>query len=219
MNAFYRFLILFVFLFHAANGFSQESIALHDSIIAWVEKAKDESLSFKDKQNFLYRAEEKIPFIYNDSVKNYLLYKVSTNFFNTKDNENFRRKNREALASALSLKDSNTIANHYWDLGAYYARIKKRDSSYYFYNRSQKILLNVNRKEDAGNLLFRMASIKSDLRDYIGSETNIIKALKIFKSTNNNKNLYRSYNKLGIVHKNHAAKTIPERKEFRNAYY
>ncbi|WP_298514792.1 histidine kinase [uncultured Kordia sp.] len=202
MNALYK-LLVFLFLFLSfSTSFSQESSAIHDSIVSWIENAKDKKFSLEERKAFNKKANITADFTKNDSLKSKYYFKINYNNFLLNDTSAFKISYKKSLNLAIKLNDSIIIANCYWDKGALARKNNQKDSAYIYYNKAQKILTKYPEKKiSAARILLFMAKIQKDVKDYTGSELNTIKAIKIFKSLNDYKRLYSSYNNLGVIFK------------------
>jgi len=172
-------------------------------IIELISKSRDKTIDKNQRDSYLTQAQNLVKNIAVDSTKNRLYYKLSYAFFQNRDSINFRNFNKKGISLSNKLRDSILLANHYWDLGAFYSLYKRNDSAYFFYNSAKKILdLKTPGDVNVGKLLLFMATIQKDVKDYTGSELKTIEAIKIFDPLNDYKQLYNCYNNLGIVFNN-----------------
>lgn len=112
--------------------------------------------------------------------------------------------NFENVELAKKLKDSVAIANAYHMLATVYNAFDlKVDSAFYYYYKAAQIYKSIPDNKNAGEVLFNMASIQKNERDYIGSEINAIEAKKLIetlpKTPNNLETLWLINNQLGLV--------------------
>ncbi|WP_303316665.1 tetratricopeptide repeat protein [Flavivirga abyssicola] len=118
--------------------------------------------------------------------------------------------NHKSLRLATSLNDSLNLAYIYGHLGCIYHSLKvMNDSAYYYYNKSLRIYQkckSLNRNKDKLNqavIYGSIAEIQRNEYDYIGSQSNIIKAIDLTLSATKTKesfdDLWRSYNTLGLI--------------------
>src|SRR5690606_15969710 len=69
----------------------------------------------------------------------------------------------------------------------------------YHYSKAQKIYSALNNKFYSGRMLYNMALVQSDIKDYTGSEISTIKAIELLKPLNKYEQLYNCYNNLGVL--------------------
>ncbi len=95
--------------------------------------------------------------------------------------------------------DLYTQGDAHWNLATYYVNLDINDKAYHhFYEAHNNFLKNDNKKE-AATTIYGMARIKGFYRDYTGSEILNIKAIKLYKEIQDNRNLYTSYNQLALL--------------------
>lgn len=168
-----------------------------------IDKSRNKEVNINSRKEAINRAYELTLSEGNDSLKSKLLQSISKTYLNLEDSINFRKTYKIGLLKAKQVKDSISIANHFWNLGFYYRKIDKKDSAYYFYNSSKKIFDKATPNHiNVGKLLFNMARIQKDVKDYTGSELTTTSAIKIFEPLNDYRRLYNCYNNLGIVFNN-----------------
>src|SRR5690606_6658424 len=67
------------------------------------------------------------------------------------------------------------------------------------FSQAQKIYNNLKNNFNSGRMLYNMAVIQSDIKDYTGSEISAIKAIELLKPLNKYEQLYNCYNILGSI--------------------
>jgi len=198
------FLALFTFSIigcHTPNQDIVAKIAEIDSISIWIQNAKNVSLDFRNRKQSLYKAYQQNNFQKNDSVKNSNLAKIAYEGYELKDSVFFLKVNLEAQKLSIKLRDTFGIADTHWSYGMYYLENELYDSAYYHYYEAYKNFQGINHEYFAGKMLYNMAIIQQDVKDYAGSEILIFQAISIFKKLLKNDDLYRCYNLLGTVFK------------------
>ncbi|WP_175418875.1 tetratricopeptide repeat-containing sensor histidine kinase [Aureibaculum algae] len=170
-----------------------------DSIAIWIGYSKNNDYELKRRILYLNKAYKSTLQIKNDSLKNKYLSKISLRFSKLKDSSSFRNVNKISVRLSKKLGDSVTLANNYWDLGAFLSSYKVNDSAYYYYYHSQKMFKEAGDNYSSGRMLLNMAIIQSENRDYTGSEVTTIRALELLEPLGKNKQLYSCYNNLGVV--------------------
>lgn len=121
-------------------------------------------------------------------------------YLKLKDSLLFRKTNKLASQAAIRAKDSVTLAETHWDLGSFFRSNTVEDSAYFHFVAAQKIYSSLNNQFLAGRLLYNMAVVQGDVRDYTGSEINTIKAIELLKPLDKFEQLYKCYNNLGAVY-------------------
>lgn len=116
--------------------------------------------------------------------------------------EKFGSINKEGLQLAEKIKDTLKIGFSFQNLGYYYETRNQHDSAYYYYFNAEKYLAQVGETKRRAESLSSMANIQEIERDYVGSESNAVKAITLYNSlpkTNSNiRKLCVLYNLLAI---------------------
>lgn len=99
------------------------------------------------------------------------------------DNYNsYRDINYLNLILANKLKDTVALAYTYNNLGFYHNQDYKTDSAYFYFSKALKLFASQKMLEDEFEALMYIANIQETEKDYVGSEENAIKAIKILNS-------------------------------------
>ncbi|TVZ14428.1 ATP-binding protein [Maribacter sp. MAR_2009_72] len=171
----------------------------NDSISIWIKEGQSIKNNNDKKLQLLQKAVHYADQQPIDTVKAKYYSQLSFNQSFTFDSTLFRIINKKAIKLNERIQDSLSLANSYWDLALYYDKYAVQDSAYYAFNEAQKVFERLNEIELSGRILLEMAKIQIEIKDYIGSESAIIKAIEQFKKTGNTLFLYHSYNLLGIL--------------------
>ncbi|NVK53529.1 MAG: sensor histidine kinase [Flavobacteriaceae bacterium] len=177
----------------------QSQIERKDSITLWLKGARNPSFSKAEQKNFLHKAYGSLQTNTTDSSTAKNLSIIAYRFYELKDTISFQKINTEAQKLAYQQKDSFTIADTHWSLADYYNNKKIFNSSYFHYNKAYEYFNNINREYETARMLYAMAYIKGNYRDYSGSEILTFKAIEKFKSLKNYKYLYTAYNHLATL--------------------
>ncbi|MEM9001764.1 MAG: ATP-binding protein [Bacteroidota bacterium] len=174
-----------------------------DSLAIWVQWARDSiELSQQDKTQLLEKALQANDALANDSIQTQNLSRISLAFSRLGDTLNFKRTNAELMA--LAKKTDNALAHGeaHWDLGSYH-RTTKPDSAYYHFKEAHmlfsKASLDTSKLDYPGRMLVSMASTREKVKDYIGAEKDVIKAIEYYNSIDQKKRLYDAHNLLAIT--------------------
>jgi signal transduction histidine kinase len=190
--------IIFIFSCQSPSSKSPEvNPDLRDSILTYLKKF-DNNISKEENLNKSFQFVQQIE---NDSLQ--IKYLKTIDYRALSSNSRYYLKIND-LGRHLSRKYTDTIslANFYWNLGDNYLNNSKSDLAYFAYNEAQFLY---NQKNDVGNyaqMLYNLALIQSQAKDFTGSEVNLIKVTEKSKEVGNFDLLYKSYNLLGITNYN-----------------
>ncbi|MGB5205244.1 MAG: ATP-binding protein, partial [Eudoraea sp.] len=172
-----------------------------DSTQVWIKNGTDANLPSKAQKDFLQKAYESATGEPNDSIR--LKYYSDLSLANLLiDSLNFRKVNNSGLALSEEIKDSSILAALHWDLGYFYQYNFIKDSAYYQYAQAEKIYTALNDKSRRSQVLYRMSLIQKDIKDFTGAEINLIKAIELLQTEENNEQLFLCYNLWGTLAKN-----------------
>ena len=200
----YFTLILLVLLFSSCSETKTKQVTVttntykSDSIRIWIDESKNPKSTELQKLSVLNKAYQFALNSPSDSLKAQYFSTLSENLYATADSALFRKINKQAISLNLKENDSLSIGNRYWDLALFFDRYSIKDSAYASYSEAQKIFETINEKQLSGRMYLSMAKIQTEIKDYLGSETTITRAIERFKPLNDNLYLYHSYNVLGI---------------------
>jgi len=202
----YRYFFYYVIAFLLCNAcrrsdqsIAPENQAQADSISVWVKKGRDKKKSFEERLAYLEKAEALSESTTNDTLKPKYFSKLSLAYLRLNDSLKFRKANTTTLVLAKKVKDSTTQAEAHWDLANFLRENAVADSAYYHYATAQKLYNALGENEYSGRMLYSMAIVQQDVRDYTGSEINTVKAIELLKPINDFRHLYRCYNNLAII--------------------
>ncbi|MEP0211931.1 MAG: sensor histidine kinase [Cellulophaga sp.] len=135
-----------------------------------------------------------------DSLYRKRLHSLAYTYLTQNDSLKFRKTNKKVIELSKKQYDSTLLSNAYWDLGYFFEKAVKIDSSYFYYLQAQKIFNLQGNAIKEGKVLQSIAFIQSNAKDYRGSEISTIKAIELFDNKKDTDiDLYRSYNNLGSV--------------------
>jgi len=170
-----------------------------DSISSWLAKFKNESTD-SIKKDYLNKAYSTNKIISEDSIKTKNLLQIADGFYRINEDSLFKRTNFELQELSNRLKDSNALAESYWNYGAFYVSKQVFDSGYYNYNKANKLYNAIGNDYSSGKMLYNMAFIEGRLKNYTGSEVLAFKAISKFKPLKKYLRLYYVYNHLGTIY-------------------
>ena len=172
-----------------------------DSVAYYIATGKNDSLSRSYRLYQLLKGLRYADNIKEDTLKSKAFSRLSYAFYQQEDSLYFRQTNRVAVALAKKIQDSIALAEAYWDLGAFFQKNVIPDSAYYSFSISQKIYEAKGNNTYSSRMLLNMAQQQEAVKDYIGSESNIVLAIQRLRPLNDYEWLQQCYNQLGIVAK------------------
>jgi len=172
-----------------------------DSLSIYLSLANDINLPFHYKQKYNQKAFDIIIDQQNDSLNRANLFKIANRYYNMSDWKSYKKISKLVLERSISSKDSSNIAKAYTYLGDYYQSEMVSDSAFLNYFRAEKIYLGINDDINLVKTFIAKADLQLHEGDFFESEITVFKALKILKTKKNvSKELYESYNLLGIIY-------------------
>ncbi len=199
----YFTLILLVHLFSSCSESEPTKVIAPiavetDSVRLWIEESKNPKSTILKKSSVLKKAYQYALNTTSDSLRSKYFSTLSENLYNTGDSTLFRKVNKHAIFLNQKQNDSLSIGNRYWDLALFFEKYSVKDSAYYAYSEAQKVFENSKMQQLSGRMYLKMAVIQTEIKDYVGSETTITRAIERFKPLGDNLNLFWCYNTLGI---------------------
>lgn len=101
----------------------------------------------------------------------------------------------------ISYSQENSTALTYYKKAHIFKKKHQIDSAHIYYKKAKKEYLSINDSIFLGDILLNISGINSKHKNYIGSENNIIEALKIFTKLDDTLKISLCYSKLGIISK------------------
>lgn len=176
----------------------------NDSLSSYFTLANDFNLSREKRLEYIYKANEIILQNSNDSLNRTNLFKIANRYFNVNDWKGYKKTVNLILENSEKVGDTLSLAKGFGYLGDYYRVISVSDSSFLFYNKSEKMYDRLNNKFELARTLINKADLLFRVGDFITSEKEIFKALRIIKDHKNqevaNEINYDAYNILGMVY-------------------
>ncbi len=179
-------LFFFCFLFLTLPLAAQESFALLDSIREYNKSFNDNSLSAKERLNFAKKASELSKRSNIDSLILRSNRNLSYAHLINGDYVKFKDQTTNNLKLARKIIDSSAIAFSAQNLGWYYYQIGGDNTTAYAYLvEALRYFDNLGNLQKKAEVLYAIAAIQNQEKDYLGSEQNAVEALKIFNKLNN----------------------------------
>ncbi len=168
-----------------------------DSITHWL--SQENSNSEEEYRQNLSKAFDLALQEKNDSLKSKHFSRISYYYALIGDSSQFRRSNNLALSLSEKIKDSNALANNHWDLAIFLEDRSVEDSAYYHYSQAEKIFRSLKNDYATARVLYNLARVQSNIKDYTASEITTIEAIELFKPLDKYYQLFLCYNNLGSV--------------------
>lgn len=170
-----------------------------DSVALLIKQSKNSSNSLERRRESLAKAYIFNDSFLNDSLKISNLSKIAYQAYRLKDSSLFKKVNLEAYNLSVRLQDTFSIADIHWNYAMYYVKYEINDSSFYHFHKAYEYFESIHKEYLAGRMLYNMAVVQKDVRDFTGSEITVYQAISKFKKLNKQKYLYLCYNLLGVV--------------------
>ena len=200
MNRFVIFLFLCFFL-TTTQGQTKPSV--FDSILKYRDLAEDPNLTPNEQLIYAKKAVELSQATKIDSTILLSNRKLSFVYLSLDEYTLYRDINYKNLVLATKLKDTVALAITYNNLGYYHHNNVRTDSAFFYYSKALKLYSKLKRLENEYKILQNIADIQETEKDYVGSEENAIKAIKIINllppSESNRDNLWALNNLIGII--------------------
>lgn len=178
--------------------------AIYDSIVRLRSKGSDNSLALQERYVFANKALRLSKKTNIDSVILNSTRVLSTVVLYSGDYDNFLNLNYNTLRISKKISDSVEIGQSYYNIGWYHFQSRtQNDSAYFYLTNAIKLYDKLDNIEKQVGIYQNLSDILQVEKDYLGSEENAIKGLKLLESlpqTQSNLVVTRNlYNILGIV--------------------
>ncbi len=172
----------------------------NDSTSFFLKKSIDKNILLSDRKKYLSYALETNSSQTNDSIKKEFYFKIIYQSYVFNDSIIFFKSNEQLNPILERNGKTGDLARANYYLGLFY---KKNENLLIAYNRlnlAQDQFININNEFIAAVILYNMAAIQQDVKDYTGSEITTIEAIKLFAKINETTYLFNCYNLLGVVY-------------------
>lgn len=157
------------------------------------------SLSLKDKHNILDKEFINIIERKNDSSKVNALLKLSNEYYYIEDYKLSIKVSKEISSITTLIGDSINLGKSLYYIGDCFMDSQK-DSAYYYYKESEKILKKINNKDRLAKVYFNKAYLLYYEGNYVESEIEVIKAIGLLHDSKQLIRLYSCYSLQGSNH-------------------
>jgi signal transduction histidine kinase len=134
----------------------------------------------------------------HDSDSKEFLFNLAAEYYYLNDIKKSLYVSREIYDITKNSSDTLNLAKAYYYIGDSYEQ-NHRDSAYYYYKKAEKLYQILGNDEFRGKMLFNKGYILYLDGNYIESEVETSKALKLLKSSSNNELNYTVNNLMGCV--------------------
>lgn len=152
----------------------------------------DDRLKHVDSANWLVENQPE-----TDSLKLKNVFKVANRYFTLLEYDKYFKVSKKALQLSEEKKDTLQIAKAEYYLGDYYFYKSKNDSAYYYYLNAEKKYSKSDDKYNYAVTTLHLARVLLFEKDFLGSETQTINALRIANDLNEDVLVYECYDNLG----------------------
>jgi len=170
-----------------------------DSVLNWIQEGRNSEFDLSKRKTLLLKAYKAAEATLNDSLKTKYFSRLSLAYFYLPDSLLFRKTNRMTMQLAQNSKDSVVQAEGHWDLAIFYRNFAIPDSAYYHYGEALEIFKRLDNDFNSARMLYNMAVVQADVKDYTGSEITTIKAIELLKPLDKYEQLYNCYTNLGVI--------------------
>lgn len=160
--------------------------------------ASNQNLSYSVRKINNIKAEKILGFERNDSLYRVNLSLVAYNYARLFDFERFKITTNRLFSKSIKSNDFIQQAKAYDFFAIYYQEKSINDSAFYYYLKAEKLYQKLKDNTNLSKALYGKGLVKYYENDFIGSETELIKSLKIAKDKNNYEYMYKAYALLAI---------------------
>ncbi|HJS00208.1 MAG TPA: tetratricopeptide repeat protein [Flavobacterium sp.] len=173
----------------------------NDSLPEYFILANDFNLPEQKRLYYIQKANEIIVNQENDSLNRVNLFKVANRYYNVNAWKEYNNTVNLVLSNSEKASDTVSMAKAYGYLGDYYLRKSVADSAFLFYYKAEKIYNKIDYKLPLPKTLINKAELLFRVGDFVGSEKEIFRVLRIIKNEKDTDEIfYDAYNLLGLVY-------------------
>ena len=175
----------------------------NDSLPVYFTLANDFNLSRQKRLEYIRKANDIVISHKNDSLNRVDLFKIANRYYNIGDWKEYSKTVNLVLNNSENAGDTISMAKAYGYLGDYYLRKSISDSAFLYYYKAEKIYATLNDNYQLARTIINKAELLFRVGDFIGSEKEVFKGLRIIKDDENevaNEINYDANNMLGMVY-------------------
>lgn len=219
--------MIFLFVFFGCTQKETEddfTKIVNDSLPIYFSLANDFNLPKQKRLDYIDKANEIVLHQENDSLNRVDLFKIANRYYNLNYWKEYSRTVNLVLENSRQVGDTLSLAKAYSYLGDYFLQRSVADSAFLNYYKAEKMYDKLNNRIELARTLINKADLLFRGGDFISSEKEVFKVLRIIKDDKNqevvNEINYDAYNTLGkiyngmgeyensIVYHNKALKTL-----------
>ncbi len=177
-------LSIFFLLMGCSDHKQKKNDAFNDNIGRYIALGGDRKLPNVKR---IYYNNKVLPILLqqeNDSLNSDAILKVAGNFSKLFAWKDLKRTSEIVLKKSLLKNNNYFIGQSYRWLGVYYVNVSINDSAFYFFSKAERIHKRLKNHKELCQIYIDKALVQYYVCDYLGSETSVIKALKIAKNNN-----------------------------------
>lgn len=202
LNIFQKILALSALVvFTFSCGDKNEDVLPQPQIDQLFTKAIDEDLSDSLREVSLDSVLIEVKGYDNDSIKRHYYLKAAAGYYNLGLYDKSLNLSRQSFNMSREAKDTLDMAlSLYYTADSFYGR--QNDSAFYYYAQSEKLYSQTNDIGSQGEVILYKAYVYYDIGEYLFSETEAIKALKLLHSDDRKdpkKKAYLIYNCYNLI--------------------
>jgi two-component system, NarL family, sensor kinase len=201
IKSYYLILIFYCFSFLLIQAQSKSEI---DSLQSYFLKSSDrEKYSYENRLTYSLKAKQLALTEGIDSLIIKANLQLSSIYKEKRQYILFKKINEETLKIATKEKDSLVMAFINYNLGDYYKFYRQTDSAYYYYHKVEKLYISLKDNYNTADILFNIAVLQKNEKDFIGSEVTCVEAMSILSQLEETNDVIKLksylYNNLGLV--------------------
>ena len=199
-------LLLFVFFACSQKKTSDRIFnnVSNDSLPDYFSLANDFNLPKQKRLDYIIKAKEIVINQDNDSLNRVNLFKIANRYYNINSFKEYFKTVNLVLENSEKVGDTSSISKAYGYLADYYRIKSVPDSSFLFYYKAEKLYVKLdNNKFQLVKILINKANLLFRVGEFIGSEKEVFKVLRLIKTENRkefDEIYYDAYNTLGLVY-------------------
>lgn len=208
----FKYSLFFILLILACSKNKEKTVSdkiTSDSISYYLKFSRNEKAKIEDRVIANDKAFRNSQELDNTQRNRDTLFSILFQYYKLKDWKDFDKLSKSLLSKSISSNDSVNMVKVYRYKAGKYKNTGVFDSSYYYYQKAEKIYFKLNDKLNYATVLLNKGIVQSNASDFLGAELSLIKAYSIFKVSDENQQLFETLNQLGVVY--------IELKEFENA--
>ncbi|MDD2674511.1 tetratricopeptide repeat protein [Flavobacterium petrolei] len=171
-----------------------------DTLSSYFSLANDFDLSPQLREIYIKKASKIVAGQENDSLHRVNLFKIANRYYNLDKFEEYKKTVFVVLKKSEEKQDFISLAKGYTYLADYYDSQAVSDSSFLYYDKAEKMYLELEDKTNQARIILNKANLQYKESDFLASEIMVFKALAAIKSIKANNIQYDAYNLLGAIY-------------------